>query len=54
MELSKQIKRLYEWACIGEGNCEDCKYAVEAAYGTEYWCPFDDVIQAAEDREAGK
>ena len=50
MELARQIERLYEWACIGEFNCEKCRYSVEAAYGTEWWCPFDEVIKAAEDR----
>ena len=50
MELSKQIERLREWACPRADYCEKCKYAIEAAHGTEWWCPFDNVIRAAEDR----
>lgn len=49
-DIVKDIERLQKWACIGEWNCEKCKYAVEAAYGTEWWCPFDEVIRAAADR----
>ncbi len=49
MGLKRQLERLYELVCIGEANCHKCKYALEDS-DYYYLCPFDNVIQAAEDR----
>ena len=55
MALKRQIERLRHWACPQAYDCRDCKYAIHGDwndYADEYddWCPFDNVIRAAEDR----
>lgn len=47
MGLKRQIERLLHWACPQADDCHDCKYAI---HGDWNWCPFDNVIRAAEDR----
>lgn len=51
MGLKRQIETLREWACSQAAYCQDCKYVIHSDLD-EYddWCPFDYVIQAAEDR----
>lgn len=57
MELVKQIERLYTWACNkADGNCMRCSFSIDdGSYPTHhYYCPFDDVITAAEERAKEK
>lgn len=51
MGLKRQIERLRKWACPQADYCQDCKYVIHGDLD-EYddWCPFDNVIRAAEDR----
>ena len=51
MGLKRQIERLRKWACSKANYCQDCKYVIHSDLD-EYddWCPFDNVIRAAEDR----
>ncbi len=51
MELRKQIERLQKWACgKAELDCWKCEYSIyDDCCGSV--CPFDNVTQAAEDRE---
>jgi hypothetical protein len=55
MGLKRQLERLRHWACPQAYDCLDCKYAIHGDwndYADEYdnWCPFENVIKAAEDR----
>ena len=55
MGLKRQIERLRELVCSQAYYCDDCKYAIHGDwndYADEYdnWCPFDNVIKAAEYR----
>ncbi len=50
MEFSQQIRELQEWACKeNKRKCGSCPYSVWTEdYG--WYCPFEDVVDAAEDR----
>lgn len=53
MELSKQIERLQEWACEKvNDDCRWCNFAIDDGdyFSHHYYCPFDKVIFAAEER----
>ena len=53
MELKQQIEHLQEWACEKANNdCKRCIFSIDGGdyYSHNYYCPFDDVITAAEDK----
>lgn len=53
MELSKQIEMLQEWACEkAKDDCMRCNFSIDGGdyFSHHYYCPFDNVIDASEQR----
>lgn len=54
MTLKTQLENLNEWACKKvDSDCKKCNFSIDDgdAMTHHYYCPFDDVIAAAEERE---
>lgn len=54
MGLKRQIETLQEWACskAKDGCCAWCNFSIDDGdyFSHHYYCPFDKVIDAAEER----